>query len=88
MERILAVLAVTVMTIFVVPLAVLRAGVWRQERTASLTSRPRGLSTAVARRVFGLYAHLPERTAGPVARSRHADRESPFVPNQNESAIS
>jgi hypothetical protein len=88
MERILAVLAVTVITIFVVPLAVLRAGVWRQERAASLTSRPRGLSTAIARHVFGLYAHLPERTAGPVARSRHADRESPFVPNQNESAIS
>jgi cytochrome c oxidase assembly factor CtaG len=76
MERIVAVLAVTVITIFVVPLAVLRAGVWRQERAASLTSRPRGLSTAIARRVFGLYAHLPERTAGPVARS------------QNESAIS
>lgn len=88
MERILAVLAVTVMTIFVVLLAVLRAGVWRQERTASLTSRPRGLSAAIARRVFGLYAHLPERTAGPVAPSRHTDRESPFVPNQNESAIS
>ena len=88
MERILAGLAVTMITVFVVPLAILRAGIWRQERAASLTSRPRGLSTAIARRVFGLYTHLPERTADPVARPRHADRESPFVPNQNESAIS
>ena len=64
MERILAGLAVTVVTIFVVPLAVLRAGVWRQDRDASLTSRPRGLSAATARHVFG-----PEFLAGLAGRA-------------------
>ena len=88
MEGILAGLALTLIIAFVVPLTVLRAGIWRQERAASLTCRPRGLSAAIARRVFGLYAHLPDRTASPAAQSRHRDGEAPLVPGKNGSAVS
>ena len=45
--------------LFVIPLAVLRAGIWRQERTCSLNRQPTGFSAAVARRVLGLYASKP-----------------------------
>ena len=65
MSTILAGFTVTVIIAFVVLLvallAVLRAGIWQQQRAGSLTRRPRGLSAAIARRVFGLDARLPER---------------------------
>jgi hypothetical protein len=86
MGTVLAGLAATVIITFVVPLAVLRAGIWRQERAASLTCRPRGLSAAIARRVFGLYAHLPERTADPIAWPGQTDGEPPLVRGENGSA--
>ena len=64
MGSILTGLAVTVTVTFVVPLAAPRAGIWQQERTAFLACRPRGLSAAIARRVFGpgLIAGLAGRT--------------------------
>jgi hypothetical protein len=40
-------------------LAILRSGIRRQEHTGCLTCRPAGLSTAIARRVLGLYASKP-----------------------------
>ena len=43
---------VTVIIVFVIPLAVLRAGIRRQER-ASLACRPPGLSAALTRRLVG-----------------------------------
>jgi hypothetical protein len=57
-------LAVSVIVTFVVPLAAPRAGIWQQERIAFLACRPRGLSAALARRVFGpgLIAGLGGRT--------------------------
>jgi hypothetical protein len=60
MGSILTGLAVT----FVVPLTAPRAGIWQQERIAFLFCRPRGLSAAMARRVFGpgLLAGLGGRT--------------------------
>ncbi len=74
MTTILAAVAVTVIFTVVVLLAVLRAGIWQQERAGSLTRRPRGLSAAIARRVFGLHARLPERAgdhpADPARRTR------------------
>jgi hypothetical protein len=88
METVLAGLAGTVIIIFVIPLAVLRAGVWRQERAASLACRPRGISAAIARRVFGLYAHLPDRADLPAALTRSADGEPPLVPGRNGSGLS
>jgi hypothetical protein len=88
MRTILAGLALTTIIALVVPLAVLRAGVWRQEYAASLTCRPRRLSIVVARHADGMQAHCSERTAALVAGFRHADRESCLVPDQNESAVS
>ena len=76
MERILAVLTLTVIVAFAVPLAVLRAGTWQQERAASLTCRPRGLSAAIARRVFGLYAHRTDTAALPAVTPRRTEDES------------
>jgi hypothetical protein len=64
MRTILAGLTVTVIVAFVVLLAALRAGVRQQERAGSLDRRPRGLSAALARRVFGLYVRRPQRSAG------------------------
>ncbi len=46
----------------VIPLAVLRAGIGRLDRTAPLTCQPPSLSAALARRIVGLYAHLPATT--------------------------
>lgn len=44
---------------FVVLLALLCAGIRRQERAASLTCQPRSLSAALARRVLGLHVYRP-----------------------------
>ena len=52
MEIIVIGLAVIALTVFVIPLAVLRAGIRRQER-ASLACRPPGLSAALTRRLVG-----------------------------------
>jgi hypothetical protein len=87
MERIIAGSAVILIIAFAVPLAVLRAGIWRQEHAASLACRPRGLSAAIARRVFGLYAHLPERAVHRPAGPRHAGSQPPLVPGRNGPAI-
>jgi hypothetical protein len=40
-------------------LAILRAGIRRQEHTGCLTCRPANLNTAIARHVLGLYARKP-----------------------------
>lgn len=64
MEAILAGLALILIIVFVIPLAVLRAGIRRQERAASLTCQPGGFSAALARRVLGLYALKPAGTNG------------------------
>ena len=83
METVLAGLAAIVIVLFVVPLAVLRAGVWRQERAASLACRPRGPSAAIARRVFGLYAYLPDDAEDPARGAWHADAEPPLACRRN-----
>ena len=88
METVLAGLAATVIITFVVPLAVLRAGVWQQERAASLACRPRGLSAAIARRVFGLYAYLPDDAEDQAAGPWYVDGEPPLVSRRNGSGRS
>ena len=88
METVLVGLAAIVIIVFVVPLVVLRAGVWRQERAASLACRPRGLSAAIARRVFGLYAYLPDDANSRAAGSWYADHEPPLVTRRNGSGRS
>jgi hypothetical protein len=59
MELALIGLALIVIVVFVIPLAVLRAGIRRQHRTASLISQPRSVSAALTRRAVGLYARKP-----------------------------
>jgi len=86
MRTALAGLAITTTIAFAVALAGSGAGIWPQERATSMASRPRGLRAANASCLLGLHAQLPERTAAPVARSRHAGGESPLVPDQNELA--
>ena len=43
-------------------LAILRAGIRRQEHTGCLTCRPASVNTAIARHVLGLYASKPGTT--------------------------
>jgi hypothetical protein len=65
MELALIGLALIVIVVFVIPLAVLRAGIRRQHRTASLTSQPRSVSAALTRRAVGLYARKPDTNDNP-----------------------
>jgi heme A synthase len=58
-------LAIALFAAAVILLALLTAGIRRQERAASLASEPRGLSAAIARRVLGLYASAPAEPGDP-----------------------
>jgi hypothetical protein len=88
MDILLAGLAALIAVAFVVPLAVLRAGIWQQEHAASLACRPHSRSAALTRRVCGLYAHLSEPAAHRAARPGHADGEPPLAARRNGSALS
>jgi hypothetical protein len=65
MELALIGLGLIVVVVFVIPLAVLRAGIRRQHSTASLTCQPPSLSAALTRRVVGLYARKPDANNRP-----------------------
>jgi hypothetical protein len=52
-------LALIAIVVLVIPLAILRTGIRRQHRAASLTSEPRSVSAALTRRAVGLYARKP-----------------------------
>ena len=60
MELALLGLVLIAIVVFVIPLAVLRAGIRRQHRTGSLTCQPPSLSATLTRRAVGLYARKPE----------------------------
>ena len=77
METLLAGLGLVLIIVIVVPLAVLRAGIRRQDR-GSLTRRPPGLSASLARRVLGLHASLPGRE--PTDPDSRLEDEALFVP--------
>ena len=79
METILAGLGLLFIVVFVVPLAVLRAGIRQQERAACLTCHPPGLCAALARQLLGLYAQ-------PGDDGQHG--ESPLVPNGKDACSS
>jgi hypothetical protein len=78
MELLLTGLAALAIALIAIPLVVLRAGIRRLDRADSLTCRPRGLSTSLARRILGLYAHLPPTTD----RNDHEHSAPPTVPNR------
>ncbi len=80
MEPILIGLGVIAIVVFVIPLAVLRAGIRRLDRAASLTCQPPGLSAALARRVLGLHARIP----ADADRCDHGDCEPSFIAGGKE----
>ena len=80
METILTGLGLLLIVVFVVPLAILRAGIRQQERAACLTCQPPGLCAALARRLLGLYAKLP-------GNAGQYD-ESPLVPGGKDACSS
>jgi hypothetical protein len=65
MELALLGLALAAIVVFVIPLAVLRAGIRRQHRTGSLTSQPPSISATLTRRAVGLYARKPQTSDKP-----------------------
>ena len=77
MELLLIGLATLTIALVAISLIVLPAGIRRLDRADSLTCRPPGLSTALARRVLGLYAHLPPTT-------RQRDHEHPAPPTVSD----
>ena len=78
MELLLIGLAALTIALVAIPLVVLRAGIRRLDRADSLTCRPPGLSTALARRILGLYAHLPPTPD----RCDHEHSAPPTVPDR------
>jgi hypothetical protein len=74
MELLLIGVAALTIALVAISLVVLPAGIRRLDRAHSLTCRPPGLSSALARRVLGLYAHLPPTT-------HQRDHEHPAPPN-------
>jgi hypothetical protein len=79
----LALTAIVAVAFLLIAIAVLRAGIRRQERAACFTCHPAGRSAAIARRVLGLHtrtpshecrqraaARFPARTEAPPSRPR------------------
>jgi hypothetical protein len=85
MEIILIGLALIAVIVFVIPLAVLRAGIRRQEHTGCLACQPHGLSANLTRHVVGLYVREPLPGECLAARGRQCDDELSFVPDDDES---
>jgi hypothetical protein len=85
MGIILTGLAVTVIIVLVALLVLVRAGIRHQERAGCLACQPPGLSTALARRMAGLYVRDPAEGACPAARTGD---KSPLVPDNSESPAS
>lgn len=52
-------LTLLVIAIFAIPLAILRAGIRSQERTACFACQPPGLCAAISSRLLGLSARQP-----------------------------
>ncbi len=84
MELVLIGLILTAIIVFVIPLAVLRAGIRRQDRAASLTCQPSGVSAALARRVLGPHARKP----ADADRCDHRDCEPSFLGGGKERGTS
>ncbi len=72
----LALAAMAILAALLGLLAIMRAGIRRQERAACLICHPPGLSTAIARRVLRLEFHTPSP-----AHECRAQRGAVSVPN-------
>ena len=90
METILIGLAVAFVSVLTIPLAVLAIGIRRQERVGSLSTRPRGVSAAITRRMLDLHTAPPDGTwsrrpdqrqaTAPARPSRHLNGPALLAP--------
>jgi hypothetical protein len=74
METFFICLTAALITVLVVPLAVLRAGIWQQDHACRAGRRPRGLCAAIAHRAIGPYTNQPDTAVSPAARCPGAGR--------------
>jgi len=65
-------------------LAIVRAGIRRQERCRCLPCQPPTLAAAITRRLVGMQVQRPFPGACHDHRSHEPDCESLFIPGQNE----
>jgi hypothetical protein len=65
-------------------LAIVRAGIRRQERCRCLTCQPPTLAAAITRRLTGMQVQRPFPGACHDHRSHEPDCESLLIPGQNE----
>jgi hypothetical protein len=86
MEIILVGSALIAIIVFVILLAVLRAGIRNQEQARCLTCEPPGLSAALTRRlVGGLYVRGPIPGARDAVQADQPGIDSSLVCDENES---
>jgi hypothetical protein len=83
MAIILVGLALTAIVALIL-LAVLRAGIRRQERCRCLTCQPPSLSAALTRRLLGLYVQRPFPDACHHTQAHETERESLLVPGEDQ----
>jgi hypothetical protein len=84
METMLIALTATGTTLLTAPLAVVAAGIRRQERAGSLSARPPGPAAALTRKLLALHTESPTDSA----LSNAAQRRSPAVPARRRPAVS
>jgi hypothetical protein len=80
MEAILIGLALTAIVVFPILLAVLVAGIRREEHAATLTCQPPGLGATLTRRLLGVYTCVPTEAQ----HCGHQDCGSRLVPREKE----
>jgi hypothetical protein len=80
-------LALIPLIVFVLPLAVLRAGIHRQERARCLMCEPPGITAALARRLIGLSVSRPFPDECPTAWAHPPSDESWSDVGDGETAV-
>lgn len=75
-----------VIAVFAIPLAILRAGIRRQERCRCLTCQPPGLAAGLTRRLIGLSVTRPGPGPCHLDQAHHAQVGSLLVADDDESA--
>lgn len=74
-----------VIVVLVVPLAILRAGIRRQERCRCLACQPPSLAAALTRRLVGLSVSRPVPSACHHVPAHEVEGESLLVAGENQS---
>jgi hypothetical protein len=71
--------------ILVIPLAILRAGIRRQERGRCLACQPLGLAASLTRRLIGLSVSRPASGACHRVQAHEAENDSLLIAGDNRS---